>query len=90
MRPWGANPRWITAFDDFPLDSVARKAELFAQAAAHAWQSADPTEAEDAAALYRGELLPDDPYEEWAASRPNGPKVLEAFQSIYRQVKAGN
>ena len=30
MRPWGANPRWVTAFDDFPLDSVVRKAELFA------------------------------------------------------------
>ena len=33
MRPWSANPRWVTAFDDFPLDSVDRKAELFAQAA---------------------------------------------------------
>ncbi len=37
MRPWGANPRWITAFDDFPLDSVARKAALFAQAADEGW-----------------------------------------------------
>ena len=37
MRPWGANPRWITAFDDFPLDSVARKAELFAQAVEEDW-----------------------------------------------------
>ena len=37
MRPWGANPRWVTAFDDFPLDSVARKAELFAQAADEGW-----------------------------------------------------
>ena len=37
MRPWGANPRWITAFDDFPLDSVLRKAELFAQAADEDW-----------------------------------------------------
>ncbi len=25
MRPWSANPRWVTAFDDFPLDSVARQ-----------------------------------------------------------------
>ena len=31
MRPWGANPRWVTAFDDFPLDSVLRKVELFAR-----------------------------------------------------------
>ena len=37
MRPWAANPRWVTAFDDFPLDSVARKAELFARAADEGW-----------------------------------------------------
>jgi glyoxylase-like metal-dependent hydrolase (beta-lactamase superfamily II) len=37
MRPWGANPRWVTAFDDFPLDSVVRKAELFAQAVEEDW-----------------------------------------------------
>jgi glyoxylase-like metal-dependent hydrolase (beta-lactamase superfamily II) len=37
MRPWGANPRWITAFDDYPLTSVAVKAELFRQAADEAW-----------------------------------------------------
>ena len=37
MRPWSANPRWVTAFDDFPLDSVTRKVELFAQAADEDW-----------------------------------------------------
>ena len=37
MRPWSANPRWITAFDDFPLDSVEKKGELFARAAAEHW-----------------------------------------------------
>ena len=37
MRPWSANPRWVTAFDDFPLDSVAVKAWLFAQAADEGW-----------------------------------------------------
>jgi glyoxylase-like metal-dependent hydrolase (beta-lactamase superfamily II) len=37
MRPWSANPRWITAFDDFPLDSVAVKGELFRQAADERW-----------------------------------------------------
>jgi glyoxylase-like metal-dependent hydrolase (beta-lactamase superfamily II) len=37
MRPWSANPRWVTAFDDFPLDSVLVKADLFAQAAAEGW-----------------------------------------------------
>lgn len=37
MRPWGANPRWVTAFDDFPLDSVVRKAELFRQAVEEDW-----------------------------------------------------
>ena len=37
MRPWAANPRWVTSFDDFPLDSVARKTQLFAQAADEGW-----------------------------------------------------
>jgi glyoxylase-like metal-dependent hydrolase (beta-lactamase superfamily II) len=37
MRPWAANPRWVTSFDDFPLDSVVRKAELFARAADEDW-----------------------------------------------------
>jgi len=37
MRPWGANPRWVTAFDDFPLDSVVRKVELFGRAADEGW-----------------------------------------------------
>jgi glyoxylase-like metal-dependent hydrolase (beta-lactamase superfamily II) len=37
MRPWSANPRWVTAFDDFPLDSVLVKAALFAQAADEGW-----------------------------------------------------
>jgi glyoxylase-like metal-dependent hydrolase (beta-lactamase superfamily II) len=37
MRPWGANPRWISAFDDYPLTSVEVKARLFAQAADEGW-----------------------------------------------------
>jgi glyoxylase-like metal-dependent hydrolase (beta-lactamase superfamily II) len=37
MRPWSANPRWVTSFDDFPLDSVEVKGELFARAAEEAW-----------------------------------------------------
>ena len=37
MRPWSANPRWVTAFDDFPLDSVTRKVELFTQAVEEDW-----------------------------------------------------
>ena len=37
MRPWAANPRWITAFDDFPLDSVEVKHSLFARAADEDW-----------------------------------------------------
>ena len=37
MRPWSANPRWVTAFDDFPLDSVEVKGDLFEQAAAEDW-----------------------------------------------------
>ncbi len=37
MRPWSANPRWVTSFDDFPLDSVEMKGELFARAAEEDW-----------------------------------------------------
>ena len=37
MRPWSANPRWVTSFDDFPLDSVEVKGELFARAADEGW-----------------------------------------------------
>ena len=37
MRPWSANPRWVTAFDDFPLDSVAVKGELFRRAVEDDW-----------------------------------------------------
>jgi glyoxylase-like metal-dependent hydrolase (beta-lactamase superfamily II) len=37
MRPWSANPRWITSFDDFPLTSVEVKAALFAEAAEEGW-----------------------------------------------------
>jgi glyoxylase-like metal-dependent hydrolase (beta-lactamase superfamily II) len=36
-RPWNANPRWVTAFDDFPLDSVVAKAALFRQASEEGW-----------------------------------------------------
>ena len=37
MRPWSANPRWVSAFDDFPLHSVAQKAELFERAVDDDW-----------------------------------------------------
>ena len=37
MRPWSANPRWVSAFDDFPLTSVEVKAGLFAEAAEEGW-----------------------------------------------------
>ena len=37
MRPWSANPRWVTSFDDFPLDSVAVKGELFRRAVEDNW-----------------------------------------------------
>ena len=37
MRPWNANPRWVTAFDDFPLDSVEAKSALLERAADEGW-----------------------------------------------------
>lgn len=37
MRPWQANPRWVTAFDDEAWRSVDAKSALFAEAAANRW-----------------------------------------------------
>ena len=37
MRPWSANPRWVTSFDDFPLNRSRCKGDLFAQAADEDW-----------------------------------------------------
>lgn len=37
MRPWSISPKWTTAFDDFPLDSVAAKLRLFGRAADEGW-----------------------------------------------------
>lgn len=37
LRPWSANPRWVTAFDDFPLTSVEVKGRLFQRAADEGW-----------------------------------------------------
>ena len=55
MRPWSANPRWVTAFDDFPLDSVERKATLFARAVEEDWLVALSHESRSPA----GRLTPD-------------------------------
>ncbi|MBM4407730.1 MAG: MBL fold metallo-hydrolase [Chloroflexi bacterium] len=37
MRPWAANPRWVSAFDDFPLASILVKDSLFARASDEGW-----------------------------------------------------
>ena len=37
MRPWQANPRWVTAFDDAAWVSVDAKSAIFAEAAANEW-----------------------------------------------------
>ena len=37
MRPWQANPRWVTSFDDAAWVSVDAKAAIFAEAAAEGW-----------------------------------------------------
>jgi glyoxylase-like metal-dependent hydrolase (beta-lactamase superfamily II) len=55
MRPWAANPRWVTAFDDFPLDSVAVKGELFRRAVEDDWLVALSHEARNPV----GTLVPD-------------------------------
>lgn len=37
MRPWQANPRWVTAYDDEAWTSVEAKGSIFAEAAAQNW-----------------------------------------------------
>jgi predicted ATPase/DNA-binding SARP family transcriptional activator len=55
-----------------PPDRVVVDTLEFATAASRAWQSDDPSIAEHALSLYRGDLLPEDPYEDWAAARREG------------------
>ncbi len=55
MRPWSANPRWVTAFDDFPLDSVEVKGELFRRAVEDDWTVVLSHEAR----MPVGKLIPD-------------------------------
>jgi DNA-binding SARP family transcriptional activator len=70
----GATPGVILvrAGDAVSLGPAARvrvDVAAFEAAAERAWRSDDPAVAEEASALYRGELLPEDPYEDWAAVR---------------------
>ncbi len=55
-----------------PRNQTIVDVETFADEARRAWQSTDPAVATRAAALYTGNLLPEDPYEDWAASRREG------------------
>src|ERR687898_98557 len=55
-----------------PQDRLVVDVDAFTEAASHAWHSADPAIAQRASELYGGDLLPDDPYEEWAAARREG------------------
>jgi predicted ATPase/DNA-binding SARP family transcriptional activator len=52
-----------------PRDLVQVDVAVFAQAVTRAWQSSEPAVAERAVALYGGDLLPEDTYEEWAVAR---------------------
>jgi predicted ATPase/DNA-binding SARP family transcriptional activator len=55
-----------------PPDHVHVDVDAFMAAVSHAWQSVDPLVAEQAASLYGGVLLPEDPYEDWAEARREG------------------
>jgi glyoxylase-like metal-dependent hydrolase (beta-lactamase superfamily II) len=54
-RRWHGNPRWVTALDDLPLDSVTAKTELFGRAAAEGWRTIPAHEP----AATVGRLVPD-------------------------------
>jgi predicted ATPase/DNA-binding SARP family transcriptional activator len=55
-----------------PEGRVAVDLDAFEAAAKAAWRTPDPDLAERAVAAYGGDLLPEDPYEEWAADRREG------------------
>src|SRR4051794_6930756 len=55
-----------------PRDQTIVDVESFVDEARRAWQTTDPTVAARAAELYTGDLLPEDPYEDWASSRREG------------------
>ena len=55
-----------------PRNRVVVDVEMFAEESSRAWQSDDLDIAARAVDLYTGDLLPDDPYEDWAASRREG------------------
>src|SRR4051794_9835690 len=48
-----------------PRDRTIVDVETFVEAARSAWETADPAAATQAAELYTGDLLPEDPYEDW-------------------------
>jgi predicted ATPase/DNA-binding SARP family transcriptional activator len=52
-----------------PAESVWVDVHSFERAVDQAWRSQSPAMSQAAIALYAGDLLPDDPYEEWAAQR---------------------
>jgi len=52
-----------------PAERVRVDVDEFLAAVAHARRSGDPNDYERPITLYRGGLLPDDPYEDWAIAR---------------------
>ncbi len=55
-----------------PVEQVHVDVAAFQAAASRAWQGADIAAVERAIEHYSGDLLPDEPYEEWAESRRQG------------------
>ena len=52
-----------------PADLIWVDVHAFEDAVAQAWRAQAPATAQVALALYAGDLLPDDPYEDWAEQR---------------------
>ncbi len=63
-----------------PRERIQVDVALFSAAVSRAWQSVDPEDAQSAAALYMGDLLPEDPYEEWAVARREG--LRASYQTL--------
>lgn len=65
-------------------DAVVVDIDHFEMAVRHAWQSSDPAPTHAALDLYRGDLLPDDRYDDWIEGRRTA--LRTSFLALWRRL----
>lgn len=78
-----------------PVEHIQVDVAAFQAAASRAWQGANIATVERALAHYAGDLLPEDPYEEWAESRRHGLRatyltLLERLAALHEAAGDGS